>query len=261
MQSTSTDQQLTLKCHKCCMMIWTWDAFSREAFDSSNEAGKQCIFVHAKCKLTLLILAECPHERLLVFDLSFHHPPINIALNHFFNFIFLMCPWVPLTGTRLRFHVRWNICTTRSALLLIIHCTRSHSGGRWHWYLSLLLLDSLLILRAYLVKDIVPEAYRDRLVFIVVVEIVLASTKVVCHVVLIVIWIERACLFKLLVENAGASDVLLLLIVELGRTLLAERRVSKWSLDIGSASKRIRSGASLLESLIVIHIFKLLYNR
>lgn len=67
--------------------------------------------------------------------------------------------------------------------------------------------------------------------------------------------------FVLVVEDARPPDVLLLLLlVELGGTLLAEGGVCKGGLDVGGASQRIRSRASLLETLIVIHILNY-YNR
>ena len=67
--------------------------------------------------------------------------------------------------------------------------------------------------------------------------------------------------FVLVVEDARPPDVLLLLLlIELGRTLLAEGGVRKGGLDVGAASQRIRSRASLLETLIVIHILNY-YNR
>jgi hypothetical protein len=69
--------------------------------------------------------------------------------------------------------------------------------------------------------------------------------------------------FVLVVEDARPPDVLLLLLlllVELGRTLLAEGGVCEGGLDVGAASQRIRSRASLLETLIVIHILNY-YNR
>lgn len=67
--------------------------------------------------------------------------------------------------------------------------------------------------------------------------------------------------FVLVVEDARPPDVLLLLLlVELGRTLLAEGGVREGGLDVGAASQRIRSRASLLETLIVIHILNY-YNR
>jgi hypothetical protein len=62
------------------------------------------------------------------------------------------------------------------------------------------------------------------------------------------------------VEDTRSSDVFLLLLVELGGTLVAERGVGKGCLDGSGVSQGIRSGTSLLKTLIVIHILNY-YNR
>jgi hypothetical protein len=91
-----------------------------------------------------------------------------------------------------------------------------------------------------------------------------SPSKIVRHIVLIIVIVmvrvEGARLFKFLMEDARPPDTLLLLLVELGGTLLAEGGVSERRLDVGGASQGIRSRTALLKTLIVIHILNY-YNR